>query len=121
MAPRWTPSTDDNSLECASSIEAEAYLAAGNRVSWATAGRVSYGLCTYLDSEHNLSVTQTPAMKRLGCRWVVVLVLLRQMLRLFIYTTVATWYSERGHPCPLHNALLLTSASSEKCARMNRE
>ena len=41
-----------------------------NRVLRASVGRVSYGLSTYLDSEHNLSVTQTPAMKRLGCRWV---------------------------------------------------
>lgn len=31
----------------------------------------------------------------------VVLVLLRQTLRLFIYATVPTWCSERGHPCPL--------------------
>lgn len=41
-----------------------------NRVSRTTVGRVYYGLSTYLDSEHNLSVTRTPAMKRLGCRWV---------------------------------------------------
>lgn len=56
--------------QCRRRSSRRTYLTDENGVSRATVRHASYELSTYLDSEHNLSVTQTPSMKRLGCWWV---------------------------------------------------